>query len=105
VNWLKTQYSPERHPEVWPDPTRFDPDRHTPEQASTRPRMAMYPFSAGYHACIGASFALQELRLALASIASRYRREWLPTDPVYTGVQEFLKIGETRLRLRPRRRG
>ena len=61
-----------RAPSVWEEPERFDPERFLPEQVEKRPRLAYLPFGAGPRICIGAGFAMLEMRLILAAIA----REW-----------------------------
>ena len=60
-----------RDPAVWTDPLRFDPDRFTPEAEAARHRTAFLPFSAGPRICIGASFALMEGPLVLATLLRR----------------------------------
>jgi cytochrome P450 len=60
-----------RHPEYWPDPTRFDPDRFRPELVAQRPRNAYIPFGIGPRACLGKSFAITELHIVLAMVAQR----------------------------------
>lgn len=72
-------YVTHRHPALWPDPHRFDPQRFTPEQAADRPRFAYLPFGGGPRQCIGNIFALTEAQLILASLAQRYRWQ-LATD-------------------------
>jgi cytochrome P450 len=84
---------------VWPDPERFDPLRHTPANAAGRHRFALFSFSAGYHSCIGASFALQEARLVVASIARRYRLQRLPGPSVEPSVTSTLTPKGLRMRL------
>ncbi len=62
----------ERH---WPDPLRFDPDRHldpTPEQAALA-KAAWVPFGGGARNCIGFALAQIELTLILARLAQRLR--------------------------------
>jgi cytochrome P450 len=61
-----------RHPEFWPNPEQFDPERFAPEQVAARPRFAYFPFSGGPRQCIGNSFAQMEATLVLATIAQRY---------------------------------
>jgi enediyne biosynthesis protein E7 len=66
-------YLVHRHPEFWPDPAGFDPDRFSP--GAQRHRYAYIPFGGGKRACIGQSFAELETVLVLASIAQRFRLE------------------------------
>jgi cytochrome P450 len=70
-----------RHPDFWPDPERFDPQRFTPEQERERPRFAYLPFGGGPRQCIGNQFAMTEALLILATIIQRYR---LALPPGYT---------------------
>ena len=62
-------------PSVWPDPSRFDPDRFSPELRPRISRFAYLPFGAGKHACIGKHFALLETVAALTSIVERFDLE------------------------------
>jgi cytochrome P450 len=64
-----------RHPDFWPDPERFAPERFSLQQAAARPPTAYIPFGAGPRTCIGNNFAMMEMRLALAMIlqAARFR--------------------------------
>lgn len=60
-----------RHPDVWPDPDRFDPDRFLPERVAERDTYAHLPFGGGPRSCIGNHFALLEATLALATIVDQ----------------------------------
>jgi cytochrome P450 len=96
---ILSPYVTHRHPALWPEPDRFDPLRHTPERTAQRHRMAFFPFSAGYHSCIGASFALLEVRLCVASLARRYRLLRLPGPSVEPAVTSTLSPRGLRMRL------
>lgn len=71
-------YAIHRHPEIWTEPERFDPDRFSPECSANRPALAWLPFGAGQRLCIGKGFALMEGQLILARAAQRYRFEPVP---------------------------
>jgi cytochrome P450 len=71
-----------RRPKLWPDPTRFDPDRFSPARESARPRFAYIPFGAGPRGCIGNQFALVEAQLIVATVAQRFRVELAPDQDV-----------------------
>jgi cytochrome P450 len=60
-----------RHPDYWPDPTRYDVHRFDPEVAAARPKTAFIPFGAGTRSCIGKHFAMMEARLILATLLQR----------------------------------
>jgi cytochrome P450 len=71
-----------RKPQLWENPTRFDPERFAPERAAERPRFAYIPFGAGPRICIGAAFAMTEATLILATIAQRYRLHLKADHPI-----------------------
>ena len=56
---------------LWDNPDAFDPDRFADRKAI--PRYAYLPFGDGPRICIGASFALQEAVIILATLLARYR--------------------------------
>jgi cytochrome P450 len=62
-----------RHRLLWEAPEAFDPDRFLPERRAAIDRFAYLPFGAGPRVCIGASFALQEAVIVLASIVRAAR--------------------------------
>lgn len=57
------------NPRVWPEPTRFDPERHLGQRTS--PYMH-FPFGGGIRRCIGMAFALYEMRVVLATVLRRH---------------------------------
>jgi len=75
-------YFIQRHPELWEEPDRFNPDRFRPENSKHRHRMAMIPFSAGPRNCIGAHFARIEMQIHLMIIARCLRLEYIASKPV-----------------------
>ncbi len=65
-----------RHRRLWTDADRFDPDRFLPERAEAYRRTQYMPFGAGPRICIGASFALVEAKVLLASLIRAARFGW-----------------------------
>jgi cytochrome P450 len=74
-------YVTHRHPDFWPEPERFCPERFTMEQVTVRPRFAYFPFGEGARLCIGKSFALMEMQLLLATIAQAYSLRLVAEPP------------------------
>jgi cytochrome P450 len=71
-----------RNPTLWPDPGRFDPDRFaTEDQMRRHSRYSYLPFGAGPRICIGASFAMTEVLVVLATLLQRWRVR-LPANQV-----------------------
>lgn len=64
-----------RHNRLWTDPNGFDPTRFLPDNKGAIDRFAYLPFGAGPRVCIGASFALQEAVIILATVLRSYRFE------------------------------
>ena len=71
-----------RSPDFYPDPTRFDPQRFTPEAKRTRPKFAYFPFGGGPRQCIGEAFAWMEATLILATLAQRWKPRLAPGQKV-----------------------
>jgi len=67
-----------RHRNLWENPNRFEPERFTPEAVARRDRLAYLPFGFGPRICIGASFAMTEAVLILATLAQRFRMRVAP---------------------------
>ena len=63
-------------PEVFPEPDRFNPDRFLdPVSGRFRPDPRCIPFLTGQRVCPGKVLALQELRVFLTGLISRFRFE------------------------------
>jgi cytochrome P450 len=68
-------YHTHHMPEIFPNPEKFDPKRWELKE----PTMYEYnPFSAGSRICIGAPFALMEIKIVLAMLLTQYRLQYIP---------------------------
>jgi cytochrome P450 len=80
-------------PEFWDNPEGFDPERFSPEQASGRHKFAYLPFLNGPRKCIGDTFALTEMQLALPIILQHVRLSSIPGYPVRPRVRGTMRPG------------
>jgi cytochrome P450 len=78
------QWLTQRDPRFFPDPETFDPERwrEDPVRSGRIPRFAYFPFGGGPRVCVGASFAMIEATLLLATILQKVRLELMPGHPV-----------------------
>ncbi len=73
-------YALHRHHALWKDPDAFNPARFADPKAIDR--FAYLPFGDGPRICIGASFALQEAVIILATLLARFKFSRIPgRDP------------------------
>jgi cytochrome P450 len=79
---ILSQWVTHRDPRWWPEPERFDPLRHTPEEKAKRHKFSYLPFSHGARNCIGEPFAWMEGVLILATLAQKWRLRLKPGHPV-----------------------
>ena len=61
-------YLAHRRPDVWPEPERFNPKRFVGRRPSP---YEFFPFGGGVRRCLGMAFALYEMKVVLAEVASR----------------------------------
>jgi cytochrome P450 len=80
-----------RHHDFWESPNLFKPERFSVSASAGRDRLAYLPFGFGPRVCIGASFAMTEAILILATIAQRFQLRLLPQHPVETQALITLK--------------
>jgi cytochrome P450 len=78
------QWATHRDARFFDEPLEFKPERWTPEFESALPKYAYFPFGAGPRVCIGASFAMMEMILVLATIGRQFRLRLVPQRPVET---------------------
>jgi len=100
---IPSLYSIHYHPDLWENPERFDPDRWTPELLKKRTRYEYMPFAAGGRSCIGFAFALQELRIFIATVTRHFHISQEGTEPIEYDP-EFQLIRPLNLFIRARRR-
>lgn len=76
---LVSPFALQRDPRVWSEADRFRPDRFNADDGS---RASVFlPFGLGPRRCVGTSFALTEMEVALTSILDRVRLR-----PAFAGV-------------------
>ncbi|GAB2537368.1 cytochrome P450 [Nocardia heshunensis] len=95
-----------RLPDDFPDPDAFDPGRYLdPRQEDLANRWTWIPFGAGRHRCVGAAFALMQLK----AIFSILLRDWefelaQPSDSYRNDHSKMVVQLEQPCRVRYRRR-
>jgi cytochrome P450 len=62
-----------RHRQYWDNPTAFTPDRFAGKLSPWTGGGAFLPFGAGPRICIGATFAMAEAHIMLATLLSRFK--------------------------------
>jgi cytochrome P450 len=68
-------YALHRNAMWWNRPNEFDPENFSPEAVEGRDRFLYLPFGAGPRACVGASFAMMQAHIILATLLARFRFE------------------------------
>jgi len=76
------QWATQRDPRFYDEPLAFRPERWTEDFIEHLPKYAYFPFGGGPRVCIGASFAMMEVILCLATIGQKFRLELDPDHPV-----------------------
>jgi cytochrome P450 len=72
-------YLTQRDPAVFSDPSSFNPDRFINEKFSP---YEWFPFGGGIRRCVGASFAIYEMKMVLARVLLRVKLRLDPTGPM-----------------------
>jgi len=80
---IYSEFVTHRLPELYEEPDRFKPERWA---ALRRTAYEYLPFSAGQHRCIGAEFAIQEIKMVLATLLQRYRLSVMPGARIATNL-------------------
>ncbi|MEV4625772.1 cytochrome P450 [Micromonospora sp. NPDC049523] len=79
---LVCTYTLHRHPDFWPSPESFDPERFDPARSGDRPRYAYIPFGAGPRFCVGNHLGMMEAAFVLAMLARELRLVKAPEHDV-----------------------
>ena len=73
-----------RLPEDFPDPDTFDPARYVaPRQEDLANRWTWIPFGAGRHRCVGAQFAIMQLKAIFSVLLCNYEFEMAQPSESY----------------------
>ena len=72
-----------RHRALWADPDAFDPNRFLDDARERIDRFAYLPFGVGPRICIGATFALQEASIVVATVMRHFTLELAPGHAVW----------------------
>ena len=68
-----SMYSVHHHPDVWDHPEEYNPLRFHPDEVSKRDPFAFLAFSAGSRNCIGQNFAMNEMKVSIATLIQKFR--------------------------------
>lgn len=79
TNVVISQWVMHRDPRFYPEPDRFNPGRW---RENSLPKFAYLPFGAGPRVCVGASLALTESALVLATLMQHFRFSLAPGERV-----------------------
>lgn len=71
-------YSLHHDPEYYPEPSKFDPERFSPENSKDRHQFTFLPFGEGPRNCIGLRFGLMQSKIAVVKILQNF--EVTPSD-------------------------
>ena len=88
---MYSPYVSHRMPEQFSDPEVFRPERFDPVSGEKHPSGAFIPFGAGPRTCLGAPFAMMELKTVLAMILQRFRLALVPNQRVEATVRTTLQ--------------
>lgn len=90
TNVTVVPYLIHRKEEYFPEPDKFDPDRHLIEEVAKRPSYSFLPFSGGPRNCLGLKFAMVEMKVMVAYLLRNFvmtttdRMEDIPMLPFIT---------------------
>lgn len=88
-------WSLHRHPRYWANAEQFDPGRFL----ERRDHPAFVPFGSGPRTCVGRSFALREMRVALVACLGRFTLESVGEAPPVRADMTLRPGGPLRVRI------
>jgi enediyne biosynthesis protein E7 len=80
-----------RHPDFWPDPETFNPERFAGADAEERHKFAYIPFSVGPRHCIGENLAMFEMLGHMRAMTRRFRLTPASNEPIELEAQINLR--------------
>jgi hypothetical protein len=103
VALLASAFLVHHDPEIYPDPYAFRPERFVGNPPGT---YTWLPFGGGRRRCLGASFALQEMKIVLKAALARFEVIPVSSEPEHTGRRSitFSPRGGATVILRDRER-
>ena len=94
-----------RMPEHFPEPDAYHPERYLPGREEDRQSFAWIPFGAGRHRCVGAAFAMMQLKAIFSILLQRYRFELAqPAESYANDLSKMVVAVRQPCRVRYRRR-
>ncbi|MGB8386520.1 cytochrome P450 [Mycobacterium sp.] len=95
-----------RLPEDFPDPDAFDPDRYNkPREEDIVNRWTWIPFGVGRHRCVGAAFAMMQIKAIFSVLLREYEFEMAQPPESYQNDHSKMVVQLARpARVRYRRR-
>lgn len=66
-------YAFNHDPELWPEPSKYDPDRFEKFNSADAHTKAFYPFGDGPKDCIGARFGKVQTKVGLVTILKNFK--------------------------------
>ena len=97
---LLSPYILHRHPEIWPEPERFDPGRFSRPELMAPPHF--FAFGAGGRTCLGDQYAINEMMLILTCMFQTLTLELDRSQPIGTGFNGTLRPEPLHIRVAPR---
>ncbi|MGF1538551.1 MAG: cytochrome P450 [Elainellaceae cyanobacterium] len=82
-----------RHPDYFPSPHQFDPERFSDAGRRSRPKFSYFPFGGGPRVCIGQTLAEMTAILVFVAMVQRVRLTLLPHQRVAPSPQITLLPG------------